>query len=93
MHLRGKSFKYELLNSNAEVVETLLDVPAYDFNWQLKYVLKKPKLLRAGQRIKCTAVYDNSKNNLANPDPNKAVRWGRQSFNEMMIGFMDYIPL
>ena len=94
MHLRGKSFRYDLIDAKTgHVVETLLDVPAYDFNWQLKYILKKPKVIRPGQFIRCTAVFDNSANNLANPNPSKRVIWGPQSEDEMMIGFMDYIPL
>lgn len=94
MHLRGKSFRYDLIDAkNDTVIETLLDVPAYDFNWQLKYILKKPKLIRPGQFIRCTAVFDNSANNLSNPDPDKRVRWGPQSEDEMMIGFLEYIPL
>ncbi|MBD54125.1 MAG: thiol-disulfide isomerase [Rhodopirellula sp.] len=94
MHLRGKSFRYDLIDSKTgHVIETLLDVPAYDFNWQLKYILKKPKVIRPGQFIRCTAVFDNSANNLANPDPSQRVTWGPQSEDEMMIGFMDYIPL
>ena len=94
MHLRGKSFRYDLIDAETNnVIETLLDVPAYDFNWQLKYVLKKPKVIRPGQFIRCTAVFDNSANNLSNPDPDQRVRWGPQSEDEMMIGFMEYIPL
>lgn len=94
MHLRGKAFRYDLIDAKTDkVIETLLDVPAYDFNWQLKYILKKPKLIRPGQFIRCTAVFDNSANNLNNPNPLSEVRWGKQSQNEMMIGFMEYIPL
>jgi len=94
MHFRGKSFRYDLVDAKTkQVIETLLDVPAYDFNWQLKYVLKEPRMLQTGQQIRCTAVYDNSANNLANPAPDKTVQWGPQSYDEMMIGFMEYIPL
>jgi len=38
-------------------------------------------------------MFDNSKYNLSNPDPTQEVRWGDQSFNEMMIGFMDTVPV
>lgn len=94
MHLRGKSFRYDLIDAKTDhVIETLLDVPAYDFNWQLKYILKKPKIIRPGQFIRCTAIFDNSASNLANPAPDQRVRWGPQSDDEMMIGFMEYIPL
>ena len=90
MHLRGKSFRYEAVYPSGEK-EILLDVPNYDFNWQLKYILNDPKLLPAGTRIVCTAVFDNSQANPANPDPTREVRWGDQSWDEMMIGFLDTV--
>ncbi|TWT61584.1 redoxin domain-containing protein [Rubinisphaera italica] len=90
MHLRGKAFRFEAFYPNGSQ-EILLDVPRYDFNWQLNYNLAKPKLLPKGTRILCTAAYDNSKNNLVNPDPTVTVRWGDQSWNEMMIGYMSFI--
>ena len=91
MHLRGKAFRYEATYPDGKQ-EVLLDVPKYDFNWQLKYVLDEPKLIPKGTKIHCTAVFDNSKDNPANPDPDKKVRWGDQSWEEMMIGFFDTIP-
>lgn len=91
MHLRGKSFKYvaEFPDGKEEV---LLDVPNYDFNWQLKYILQEPKLLPKGTYVTCTATYDNSENNPANPAPDEWVSWGDQSNEEMMIGFFDTLP-
>jgi hypothetical protein len=71
--------------------ETLLDVPAYDFNWQTSYVLEKPRLVPAGSVIHCRAVYDNSDANLANPDPTQSVRFGEQTWEEMMFGFFDVV--
>lgn len=88
MHLRGKAFRYELVLPSGER-EVLLDVPAYDFSWQTRYVLAEPRRLPAGSVIHCRAVFDNSEANLANPDPAKTVRWGDQSWEEMMIGFFD----
>ena len=86
MHLRGKAFKYEATYPTGEK-EVLLNVPRYDFNWQHTYVLAQPKVLPKGTVIECTALFDNSANNKFNPDPTKAVRWGDQSWEEMMIGF------
>lgn len=88
MHLRGKSFEFRatLPGSSPEV---LLDVPRYDFSWQLQYYLAEPLLLPRGTRIECHALFDNSPNNPANPDPSKEVRWGDQSWEEMMVGTMD----
>ena len=65
----------------------LLKVPKYDFNWQLAYETQKPLLLPKGTRIECVAHFDNSPNNKYNPDPSKEVRWGDQSWEEMMIGW------
>ena len=90
MHLRGKAFRYELVLPTGER-EVLLDVPAYDFNWQTRYVLAEPRRLPVGSVIYCRAVFDNSEANLANPDPTKSVRWGDQSWEEMMLGFFDVI--
>jgi thiol-disulfide isomerase/thioredoxin len=89
MHVRGKAFKYEVTYADGKT-ETLLDIPRYDFNWQLRYDLKQPKLIPAGSTMKITAVYDNSSGNKANPDPAKLVKWGSQTVDEMMIGYVEY---
>ncbi|PHR95502.1 MAG: hypothetical protein COA78_30065 [Blastopirellula sp.] len=88
MHLRGKSFKYEHVLASGEE-NTLLDIPAYDFNWQTSYRLAKPISMPKGSKIHATAHFDNSKWNLNNPDPSKLVRWGDQTWEEMMIGYFD----
>jgi thiol-disulfide isomerase/thioredoxin len=88
MHVRGKSFTYELIKPDGRT-ETLLDIPQYDFNWQLRYDYREPKVVPAGSRVKVTAVFDNSENNPANPDPSKTVHWGQQTFDEMMIGYVE----
>lgn len=88
MHLRGKGFEYRLQYPSGEK-ETLLKVENYDFNWQLSYRLAKPLKLTPGTRIEATAWYDNSANNKANPDPTLTVKWGEQSWEEMMVGFFD----
>jgi peroxiredoxin len=92
MHLRGKSFRYEAVFPDGRR-ETLLSVPKYDFNWQSNYRLTEPLTLPAGTRIECTAHYDNSAANKNNPDPNEPVRWGDQTWEEMMVGFVDYVYL
>lgn len=93
MHVRGKAFKFEVTLPGGKT-ETLLDIPKYDFNWQLRYDYAMPHFLPRGSTVKITAVYDNSTGNPANPDPTKTVRWGQQTFDEMMIGYMEhYTPL
>jgi peroxiredoxin len=88
MHLRGKDFKFTFTKPHASP-QVLLSVPAYDFGWQTYYVLSDPMELPKGTRIDCLAHFDNSENNPYNPDPNKMVRWGEQTFEEMMIGYLD----
>jgi thiol-disulfide isomerase/thioredoxin len=89
MHLRGKSFAYLAHYPDAHE-EILLSVPGYDFNWQSVYRLAEPKALPAGTTIHCEAHFDNSAANPANPDPGQTVLWGEQTWDEMMIGFIDY---
>jgi hypothetical protein len=88
MHLRGKGFEYRVVDAQGNAT-TLLKINDYDFHWQLTYRLKDPLLLRAGTRIECTGIFDNSKANARNPDAGEAVRFGFQSTQEMMIGFFD----
>ena len=88
MHLRGKDFEYRLIFPTGEQ-QTILRVPRYDFNWQLWYNPSEDMLLPKGTKVACTAHFDNSANNPANPDPSKAVKYGEQSWEEMMIGFFD----
>ncbi len=95
MHLRGKRFQYNIIheekNSGArpdQEVETLLDVH-YHFHWQMSYRLAEPRLLEAGTELQAVAWYDNSRGNPHNPDPDAAVRWGEQTYDEMMVGFFD----
>jgi hypothetical protein len=88
MHLRGKSFEFRAIYPDGRK-ETLLLVPHYDFDWQLTYYLDQPKRLPKGTIIECTAHFDNSANNPRNPDASKLVRFGPQSWDEMMIGFFE----
>lgn len=93
MHLRGKSFEYLVTYPNGRS-ETLFLMPRYDFHWQITYQLAHPLSLPKGTVITAVAHYDNSPNNPFNPDPGKEVRWGNQSWNEMLAGFVDFaIPV
>ncbi len=88
MHLRGQSFRYELTTPDG-TTSTLLDVPHYDFNWQTTYRLTKPVHIAKGSQLTAFAQFDNSTANLANPDPAQTVKWGDQSWDEMLIGYFD----
>ena len=92
MHMRGKSFRYEAVYPDGRR-EVLLDVPRFDFNWQLQYNLSTPKMMPKGTVLKCIAHYDNSASNPANPNPNRLVTFGEQTWDEMMIGWFTAITL
>jgi hypothetical protein len=100
LHLRGKRFEYNIISPTERAnpsgapagamphVETLLRVN-YHFHWQMSYRLAEPRLLMAGTELQAVAWFDNSRNNPHNPDPGAAVRWGEQTYDEMMVGFFD----
>lgn len=93
MHYRGQSMTLSATYPTGER-DQLLRVPRYDFNWQLVYEMGQPKLLPKGTVLQADATFDNSANNRFNPDPKAEVRWGDQSWEEMMVGFFDVaIPL
>jgi len=88
MHLRGKTFEYNIVEPHGRI-RTLLRIPHYDFFWQLSYRLASPIPLKAGTVLQAVATFDNSKNNPHNPDPDATVTWGQQTWAEMMVGFFD----
>jgi mono/diheme cytochrome c family protein len=89
-HVRGRAFRYTLVQPDG-TEEILLDVPRYDFNWQLKYEFARPRVIQPGATLRAMAWYDNSADNPANPDPAAEVRFGEQTFEEMMIGYFDWV--
>jgi peroxiredoxin len=89
MHLRGKDFLYEAIYPDGKK-EMLLSVPRYNFNWQSVYRLAEPKAVPEGTVVHCVAHFDNSAKNPNNPDPTQKVMWGDQTWEEMMIGWMDF---
>jgi thiol-disulfide isomerase/thioredoxin len=92
MHLRGKAFRYEAVLPNGDS-ETLLDIPRYDFNWQLMYRFAEPYAIPGGSSVRVTGWFDNSADNPANPSPGSTVRWGKQTEDEMLIGYAEfYVP-
>ena len=88
-HYRGKASEFRAFYPDGRE-ELLLSVPNYDFNWQTSYVLKEPKVLPAGTRVVHTTWWDNSEQNPANPDPNREVPWGLQSWDEMLFGAIGF---
>jgi hypothetical protein len=90
MHVRGKAMKYEVVYPDGRK-ETLLDVPRYNFNWQTMYRLAQPLPLPKGSKLLVTAHFDNSERNKYNPDPTKWVRYGEPTYDEMMVGYFEYV--
>ncbi|REK12311.1 MAG: thiol-disulfide isomerase [Planctomycetota bacterium] len=88
LHLRGKDFRYDLVYPDG-TTETVLWIPGYDFGWQTTYELAEPKRVPKGTRMHCIAHFDNSEDNLANPDPDAEVTWGEQTWDEMMFGWFE----
>ena len=66
-------------------------MPRWDFNWQNVYQFKEPIKLPKGARLYSMAHWDNSRNNPSNPAPEKAVRFGLQTWDEMMVGWVAYV--
>jgi hypothetical protein len=88
-HARAKDFLYTLVYPDG-TSKVLLWVPRYDFNWQITYTLSKPLAVPKGSRIECVAHYDNSVKNKYNPDPTQLVRFGWQTWDEMLAGYVNY---
>ena len=83
MHVRGRSIRYTAVFPDGRE-EELLNVPHYDFNWQIVYQYAKRVTLPAGTTIRVDATWDNSTKNRYNPSPEKEVLWGEQSWDEML---------
>jgi hypothetical protein len=89
MHLRGKDMTFTATYPDGKQ-QILLSVPKFDFGWQTDYWLTEPILLPKGSRLHVGAHFDNSAINRSNPDPAATVRWGDQTWEEMMIGWFTY---
>ena len=90
MHWRGQAYRYEIVYPDGKR-ETILSVPRWDFNWQNVYQFKEPIKVPKGTKLHSVAHWDNSVNNPLNPDPTKSVRFGLQTWDEMMVGFVAYV--
>ena len=89
MHLRGKAMEIRAFYPDGRT-EVLLNVPTYSFSWQTVYYLKQPKGIPKGTKLEVTGYFDNSAKNKYNPDPSQPVRFGEPTYDDMMIGWIDY---
>jgi hypothetical protein len=85
MHLRGKDMTYTITYPTGET-ETALSVK-WNFDWQLAFDVQKPLHLPKGTKIQAVGHYDNSPANKWNPNPNKDVWWGDQTWEEMFVAW------
>ncbi len=90
MHYRGKAMEFKVIYPDGRS-EALLNVPNYSFAWQTAYQPANPIRIPSGSKILVTGYFDNSSKNKFNPDPAKTVRYGEPTYDEMMMGFVDYI--
>lgn len=89
MHFRGKYMRFDAHLPDG-TVKPLINIANYNYNWQMEYKLSEPMLVPGGTRVVVTGAFDNSEQNLANPDPSRAVPWGDQSWDEMFFGQVYY---
>ena len=89
MHFRGKYMRFYADYPDGST-EELINVAKYNYNWQLSYLYKEPKLVPAGTEIRVVGAFDNSTQNPANPDPERTVPWGNESWDEMFFGVVNY---
>ncbi|MEK7793643.1 MAG: thiol-disulfide isomerase [Candidatus Hydrogenedentota bacterium] len=92
MHLRGQDMKFTAVYPDGHS-DVLINVPKWDFNWQLFYYPDQFVELPKGTRVDVVAHYDNSANNPHNPDPSVDVGFGLQSTDEMMFGIFEYFTV
>ncbi|MBX7166330.1 MAG: redoxin domain-containing protein [Pirellulales bacterium] len=88
MHVRGRDMTFTATYPDGRK-ETLLQIPNYNFEWQLGYLCNNH--LPVGATIEAVAHYDNSKFNAYNPDPTRVVPYGDQTIDEMFNGFVFWI--
>ncbi len=85
MHFRGKDLRMFADYPDGSR-EELINIAKYSYAWQLTYELEEPIFMPKGTKITSIGHFDNSSQNLANPDPSRAVPWGEQSWDEMFFG-------
>ncbi|MCE9605401.1 MAG: redoxin domain-containing protein [Planctomycetia bacterium] len=82
MHLRGGDAQLTVVYPDGRE-ELLVVVPAFDFNWQRRYLFREPVRLPAGSTLKFVGHWDNTRLNPNNPNPESRVLFGEESTDEM----------
>jgi hypothetical protein len=89
MHFRGKYMRFYADYPDG-TREELINIANYNYNWQLAYTYEEPKFVPGGTKITAVGAFDNSAQNPANPDPERDVPWGQQSWDEMFFGSVQW---
>lgn len=89
MHFRGKYMRF-FADYPDGTQEELINIAQYNYAWQLSYTYAEPKFVPAGTKITAVGAFDNSAQNPANPDPERNVPWGQQSWDEMFFGAVNW---
>ena len=89
MHFRGKYMRFYADYPDG-TQEELINIAQYNYAWQLSYTYAEPKFVPAGTKITAVGAFDNSAQNPANPDPERNVPWGQQSWDEMFFGAVNW---
>ena len=89
MHFRGKDMRLSV-NQPSGSTKDLLSIPAYNYGWQPHYILSEPEYISAGTKVLISGAFDNSISNPSNPDPEKEVGFGHESWDEMFTGYITF---
>ncbi|MFT4813747.1 MAG: hypothetical protein ACI9WR_001051, partial [Paracoccaceae bacterium] len=68
----------------------IFSVPAYNYGWQPHYILDEPVKITQGSRVIVQGALDNSVSNPTNPDPDRAISFGLESWQEMFAGYFSF---
>jgi hypothetical protein len=87
MHLLGKSMKGYGITPTHDTIP-FYDIPKWSFYWQNIYLFRKVIKIPVGTVFYVEAVYDNTTNNLLNPNsPPQNVGYGEATSDEMLLNF------
>ena len=89
MNYRGKRMKFSIEEADG-IIKDIFSIPAYNYGWQPHYKLNEPLVLEAGTKIHLRGALDNSISNPTNPDPDKEVTFGLNSWDEMFTGYFTF---
>ena len=89
MNYRGKRMKFSIEEADG-IIKDIFSIPAYNYGWQPHYKLNEPLVLEAGTKIYVRGALDNSISNPTNPDPDKEVTFGLNSWDEMFTGYFTF---